>query len=172
LLRFPLTVEKGESPDFLLTDGNSVNWGLEVTQATTQAHQRELTETEGDGSSTVRPLGRDGWAGNSAEREACASILRAMRRKARKLRSGKYRPAARYDVLIYVSTRASFYGADETVRLLMERISKWQSQWAGMGRVEVITGLYLYQIVTGTVTRLPLYDYGTTQDQMPPQGTN
>ncbi len=157
-LRFPLTVEKGESPDFLLTDGVSKKWGLEVTEATTQEWQREMTVTEGDETS-LQPLGRDGWAGNSAERETCAAILRAMRRKARKIRAGGYRPASRYDVLIYVNVRAFFYDADETVRLLVQRTSRWYPQWAVLGRVGVIASLHLYIDVSDNLTRLPLFNF-------------
>lgn len=157
-LQFPLTVEKGESPDFILTDGVSTKWGLEVTEATTQEFQRELTTTEGD-ETTLQLLGRDGWAGNSAERETCAAILRAMRRKANKIRAGKYRPASRYDVLIYVNVRAFFYDADDTVSLLVQRISRWYPQWAEIGRVEVIASLHLYHDVTDNLTRLPLFNF-------------
>lgn len=157
-LQFPVTLEKGESPDFLLTNSVSKTWGLEITEATTQALQRELTITEGDESS-VRPLGRDGSAGNSAERETCAAILRAMRRKAKKIRAGKYRAAARYDVLIYVNVRAFFYNADESINLLIPRVSRWRSQWTGLGRVEVITSLNLYTDVTGNLAQFPLFNY-------------
>ena len=45
-IEFPLSVEKGESPDFMLTVGGGEPLGLEVTEATTNEWQRELTETE------------------------------------------------------------------------------------------------------------------------------
>lgn len=165
-LPFPLTVEKVESPDFLLTDGVSRKWGLEVTEATTQEWQRELTITEGHETS-LQPLGRDGWVRNSAERETCAAILRAMRKKAHKIQVGKYRPASRYDVLIYVNVRAFFYDADETVGLLAERISRWNSRWAALGRVSVITSLYLYYDVTDNRTRMPLFKFEPEQYSLP-----
>ena len=162
LLSFPLSVEKGESPDFLLTDAKAGTWGLEVTEATTKDWQRELTMTEGAESSLVG-LGRDGWAGNSAERETCAAILRAMRRKARKIRAGGYRSVSRYDVLIYVNVRAFFYNADDAVNLLVQRAIRWNAQWAGLGRVEVLTSLRLYSDITGDRNRLTLFRYAADE---------
>ena len=82
-----------------------------------------------------------------------------MRRKARKIRAGGYRPASRYDVLIYVNVRAFFYDADETVRLLVQRIFRWYPQWAVLGRVGVITPLNLYHDVTDNLIRLPLFNF-------------
>lgn len=154
LLEFPLTVEKRESPDFLLTNSEPKTWGLEVTEATTQAWQRELTVTEGD-TTSLRPLGRDGWRGNSAERETCAAILRAMHKKARKIRG--YGLTSQCDLLIYVNVRAFFYDIDEVVDLLGERVSRWHPQWAALGCVSVVTKRYLLINVTNHLNRLPLF---------------
>jgi len=157
---FPLTIEKGQSPDFMLAHGGGERWGLEVTEATTKGWQRELTETERNeecSEATLVSLGRgDGWVGDSAERETCAAILRAMRRKAMKIRSGKYRPASRYDVLIYVNVRAFFYDFDATFGLLVQRVARWKSQWTALGQVHVITSLFLFSDVTGSLKKLPL----------------
>ena len=117
-----------------------------------------MTITEGD-ETTLMPLGRDGWVGNSAERETCAAILRAMRRKVRKIRSGKYQSASRYDLLIYVNVRAFFYDNGVTVDLLKESISKWHLQWGGLGHVNVIASCFLYYDVINNQTEFPLFKY-------------
>ncbi len=154
-LGFPLILVIGDKPDFVLSNGLSEEWGLEVTEATTNKWQRELTISEGKEPS-VQLLGRDGWAGNSAERETCAAILRAMRRKAKKIRNGHYKPISRYDVLIYVNVRAFFYSDEEVFRLLLPRIARWRSQWSGLGRVEIIAALHLFHDVTQKPILLPL----------------
>ena len=158
-LDFPLTVEKGESPDFMLAHGGGEPRGLEVTEATTKSWQRELTETEGNEECSKATLGRgDGWVGDSAERQTCAAILRAMRRKATKVRAGKYRPASQYDVLVYVNVEAFFYDAGATIDLLTQRVARWKSQWTVLGQVHIITSLFLFSDVTRLPKRLPLVE--------------
>ena len=158
LLNFPLSIEKCESPDFLVTSEGTASWGLEITEATTQAWQRELTAMEKN-ETHPRLLRREGWRGNSAEREACAAILRAMRRKARKIKRGKYRPALRHDILIYVNMRAFFYDVQEVIELLSKSVTRWRNQWDPLGQVHVLTASELLVDVTNNLRRMPLVGY-------------
>ncbi len=156
LLQFPLIVEKGERPDFLLKISDADPWGLEITEATTQAWQKKLTRLAGD-TEHLHPLGRDCRLGVGPEFQTCAAVLRAMRRKAEKIRRGGYRPASRYDLLIYVNVRAFFYDPDELADMLGERVSRKPAQWAALGDVYVITASHLLLNVTKDLRRLPLF---------------
>ena len=160
LLRFPLTLEKGESPDFVLTDGNSEVWGLEVTEATTEDFQRELTDTEGEEAEEFELYRGGPSVGDSPEREACTAILSAGKRKAKKVRQGKYRPLPRYDLLIYVSVRADFYKPDEAMHLLLRCAPQRPALWSGLGQVSIIANSHLYHDVTGNLVRLPFFSLG------------
>ena len=46
MLTYPLRVEQGESPDFMLTSNSGETTGLEVTRATTTWIQRKMTEND------------------------------------------------------------------------------------------------------------------------------
>jgi hypothetical protein len=162
LLPFPLTVEKGESPDFTFCHDVPEVLGLEITQATTKKYQQALTETETETETEggeCDHLSGDGWSGNSPERSACAAILRAMRRKARKVRGGKYRPASRYDLLIYVDVEAFFYQPEVAVTVLLPRLRRWKTQWEGLGKVSIIARQSLYFDVTENLIPLTLFNY-------------
>jgi len=125
-LAFPLRIRKGERPDYLIAEAGEEPYGLEITQGTTSSWQRELTlETRPDAGELVASLNDtddetheetvvatllsgDGFVDDDPERDTCAAVLRAMRRKARLIRRGGYQPAARHDVLIYINVRAFF----------------------------------------------------------------
>jgi len=157
LLAFPLVVKKGESPDFMIREGSSDFWGMEITQATTKKYQQDLTRTEG--SSGCDLLEGDGSVGDSPEREACAAIIRAMRRKSMKTKKGKYRPASRYDLLIYVDVEAFFFDSNKSIQLLLPRLRRWKIQWQGLGRVSIIASQNLYYDVTANIIPLRLFEY-------------
>ena len=85
LLRFPLTVVKSETPDFILNwPQDTMAIGLEVTKATRQEFEADLTrfdreqETKhypSDPAEGTMDLSVAGWAGNDRERELVEYIL-------------------------------------------------------------------------------------------------
>ena len=88
LLRFPITVAKTETPDFLLSWQQDATVGLEVTKATRQEFEADLTRFDrkqrtkhylSDPATGTMDLSVAGWAGNAVEREwveyIVASIL-------------------------------------------------------------------------------------------------
>ncbi len=160
-LKFPVKVVKSESPDFIITDGDGMARGLEVTEATTQTYQRDLTlsDRELDDEPKLVSLGRNGWRSDSAERETCSAILWAMRRKARKIKYGKYRSNLQHDLLIYVNVRAFFYDNAEVAGLLNQRAIRWNNQWSVLGSVSVILSRNIILDVTRNPIRLPISEY-------------
>lgn len=158
LLQYPISVEKGPydeintvSPDFIITKAGGSRRGLEVTQATTNDWQQELANLDSKhdlkndelDKVLISSLGRGTWVGDSPEKETCDAILRAIIKKAEKIRGGKYFPLPRYDLLIYVNVRAFFYNNNELIGLLRNYMSCWQKQWSFLGRVNVISSEYL-----------------------------
>jgi hypothetical protein len=73
-----------QSPDFLVSFPDHCA-GLEVTEATTKPYQQFLTELERT-SRLAGIFGEDGWVGDLEERSWCAAVLRAIRKKTRKIK--------------------------------------------------------------------------------------
>lgn len=129
MLNFPIKVEQGESPDFMLTWPSGERAGLEVTRATTEDLQKTLTEMDKEflrceakakaAGIEVLPLPADegvilmpravaepmciaqeplGLMGNECEPRWCGQVLKAVRRKLKKL--AKFRAASYHNLLI------------------------------------------------------------------------
>lgn len=109
-LQFPLTIRKAESPDFLLEWPDGRTTGLEITEATTEAFQRDLTGTERSGE--AQPLAPpEGWAGDEPERALAQIVRMSIQSKARKIaRSSAWRKASRHDLLLY--DNSGYIGVD------------------------------------------------------------
>jgi len=116
LLTYPLQIEQGESPDFMLTSPSGDSTGLEVTRATEQPLQRSMTTSEkeygrraANAAASGRepqpvciPLSQAGWVGDEAEVEWCLLIRRAIEQKLAKLPN--FRRAFEHHLLIYDDT--------------------------------------------------------------------
>ncbi|MFI5397871.1 MAG: hypothetical protein ACHQ9S_20225 [Candidatus Binatia bacterium] len=115
LVGYPFQVEQGESPDFMATWSSGEVTGLEVTRATTQWLQRAMTGGEreylgkevGAAASAEKPEPvisslDDGLVDGEAETKWCSLVRKALEGKLEKLPG--FRPASRYDLLIYDDT--------------------------------------------------------------------
>ena len=129
LLRFPMGIKKGESPDFLIITNNETI-ALEVTEATTENFQIALTESEKRPAKEetmieILPLfNKDkkvqqeeikkalrkkeekltgkGWDGDSPEKEWVTIILEAVIKKNKKLNELHFKnDADKYELIIY-----------------------------------------------------------------------
>jgi hypothetical protein len=109
LLKFPITVAKHETPDFISTwGGNSI--GLEVTKATQQEFEADLTRFNrqqntrhyvSDLNTGTMLLGVLGWAGDSVEIEWVNFVLNSIAKKLDNLASYSIGDC---DLLIYDNT--------------------------------------------------------------------
>jgi hypothetical protein len=95
-------------PDAVLVQPDQAALGIEVTAATSEAHQRQLTEAdrqaaEGDGN-LVYLASADGYTGDAPERQALSEIDAAYRRKLKKLRDARYRDSGQVDLLVYLNS--------------------------------------------------------------------
>lgn len=111
LLKFPLRIEKSESPDFLLHFPDGTVTGIEITEAGTEGAQRAATELEKsppgshlEGEEIRLPgegfRGRP-YVGDEPELELNEIILTSVAGKVEALNRGHYAKADRYELLIY-----------------------------------------------------------------------
>ena len=157
---YPCVVEMGESPDFMVSVGG-VNRGLEITEATTQAFQKELTKIERD-RDAVKGLD-DGWIGDTPEREWCEAVISAITIKVGIIKN--YRAAHRHDILVYSNHPSDFVrGMDgrhpEYERLQMiahRRAQTWKSE-SRLGVISVIDGRTLIYDLIGQCVHLKAVD--------------
>jgi len=132
LLEFPVEVHRrgpGDGhPDFDLHVGPSRRLlGVEHTNAGSQKHQRELTETakklaRGEGPKTMFVGPPEGRVGDSVERTLVKDLRNAIEEKRRKQRQGTYRNVPDCDLLVYELSEAGIVAPDleKTVALLRE----------------------------------------------------
>lgn len=128
--RCPLNIMKRESPDFELETEEFTAW-VEITEATINSDQIEMTKVETSDSDTVLMGdcgGRfaDGAAGNLPERVWAADIIRALRRKRTKAIFQSLR--AHRHLVVYVNSNAGILVDElEAYSLLREVLAKHQS---------------------------------------------
>jgi hypothetical protein len=110
-LRYPLDVCKSESPDFLVNRRDGAWDGVEITKATRQEFEADLTNLargkrtrhySSDPADGVMLLSMAGWAGDSAEREWAEYMLKAIENKAAVV--SNYKRVRECDLLIYDNT--------------------------------------------------------------------
>ncbi len=164
LLSFPLDISKSERPDFIVTDGARGRYGIEVTEATEQDWQRELTETEageGDDSAEAFPINENGFAGDQPEHDWCAAVIRAISNKVNSLSDPNY-SVAMCDLLIYVNSRMSVVAHElRAIELLtaasLPEVERWKV-CARVGRVAILANRHaLPDLLSGGVA-LPIAD--------------
>lgn len=162
-LRFPLTVRKRESPDFLLMGPEGGRIGLEITEATTPEYQRHLTMTEGDGK--LHPLGPpDGWAADAPERALAAVAADCAARKfGRMARHRDWARADRHDLLLYNNGPLPPPDPGALLNRLQAALvpiyeAHAQAAWpqGGPGRVSLLTGGVVLYDVLGVAQALPV----------------
>jgi hypothetical protein len=122
-LRYPLSIAKGERPDFDITWPDGSVTGLEVTKATTGEYEEDCTHfargedtRHYESSESMMSLSWVGWAGDSAEREWADYVLLAIKRKSKLVRS--YTRVGVCDLLIYDNTPTPAPNLKRAVELL------------------------------------------------------
>lgn len=101
----------GRLPDFLIQFGDvSERLGVEVTQATCPAFQKELGDDEKRGTEGFSVIGNgDGWAGDAPERQAVHEIFGAIDDKLKKRKRGRYAATELCDLAIYLNSETSVF---------------------------------------------------------------
>lgn len=120
---FPATLYRSEAPDFVLQPASGARpLALEHTDAGEQAHQRWLSETEGEQAPLFLPSpDGEGWLGSAPERAFDAAIRAALRRKsADKYWRSSPKAAVRY-VLAYDQTNSGLFVSDADAVSMVKR---------------------------------------------------
>jgi hypothetical protein len=158
-LSYPLDISKSERPDFIVGSR-----GVEVTEATEEDWQRELTESEaskGDCLTEAKLIGDDGFVGEQPEIDWCAAVTRAVNSKVDSLNSPSY-PVASCDLLIYVNSRMSLI-VDElrAIEVLAEASKREMERWkacARLGRIAILTNRRLLPNLLSSVEALSVIE--------------
>lgn len=100
-------------PDAVLEQSGGEVFGIEVTEATTPAYQRELSAADRDAAKQGKNLfvldPGDGQVGDAPERQAVREIQQAYHHKLGKLRAGDYAESQTVDLLIYLNSRMDVF---------------------------------------------------------------
>jgi len=144
LLPYPLRLSKSETPDFAGTArGNA--FGIEITEATSSADQREMTLSERSGQPALlgthggRYKGgiRDGAPherGRRADRDLTSDVLRAIRRK-----WGRPFETPSVDLVLYANGNANMMSDFPTFHpLVSSRLDRWSGPISKRGKVRRI----------------------------------
>jgi hypothetical protein len=174
-LTYPLRIEKGESPDFILRWPSGELTGLEVTRATEQWVQRVMTASEKEYRNRVAtaaasgeepepiciPLSRTGWVGDEAELEWCSLIRRAVEQKFAKLPN--FRAASRHDLLIYDDTPLPAVDRRKVLTAISPWARRFNEKRPTFGKISVIISLDLLFDLGGTCRLFPYIDWSAAE---------
>jgi hypothetical protein len=111
LLSYPLCITKSERPDFKISDNDRGTYGIEVTEATEEDWQAELSRFA-DSLVSTELIGGGDFLGDSQEIGWCETIIRSIEKKLRNLMTSSAFEVNPCDLLIYVNSRMSL-GVDE-----------------------------------------------------------
>jgi len=120
---YPISVEKTERPDFVITDGAGRRIGVEHTDAGPEAFQRWLAQNEHRAEAQLFPdrEGRDnpdGFAGGQAFAEAAVDIVSALLNKMESINKAGYQDADAYVLIIYLLSHAPLFFAGDVEDIL------------------------------------------------------
>lgn len=144
-LSYPLKVEEGDSPDFMLTWPSGENSGLEVTRATDQELQRTMTLAEKkhpEGYAFLEsPLGYL----DDLEEQACRFFREAIENKVAKL--PKFRGASRHDLIVSDDTGMGAGDRRKVLAILRPWAQELKQKEPKLGKISIVASLdVLYDI--------------------------
>lgn len=172
MLSYPLSIMKSDPPDFIASDQVSGTYGIEITEATEQDWQRELTVTEadeGDDPAGANLISKDGFAGEQPEHNWCSAVIRAVANKVTSLRKSDY-PVALCDVLVYVNSRRSVVACERrAIELLpaaaMPDVARWKA-CSRLGRVAILGNSHVIPDLLAGDLVLPITLHGGTGSEL------
>ncbi len=172
MLTYPLHVEGGESPDFMLTWSSGETTGLEVARATQPSFQQLLSEIDheygrreanaaarGNEPEPVSVLLSDnGLAGDQVELESCSLLRQAIERKLAKLPS--YRPASSHDLLVCDESRFGVGNRRKVFAAMSSYVKALRkNQETPFRRISVILSLDVAYDLTGDFRIFPYVEW-------------
>ena len=178
LLGLPFKITKDERPDFRI-EMDSHLYGLELTEAGSEEHQRAMTEQERvpgsalEGNSVRRPgepLQNPPWFGDEPERLWTADVFEVVRKKTELLSGYESLPA--YQLLIYDNTEyPTAWEVTELPGRLAAAIQEWRAKVPESGRqfsrISVLRDWVLMYDVTDRGFLLPVPPSSTLPPLLP-----
>jgi hypothetical protein len=181
-LDYPFTVNKGESPDFVIAEKSGEVIGLEVTRATERWLQRQMTGADREyrrrqlaaGSSVegtepvIIALSEPGWIGDEAEDQWCTLMRRAIERKIAKLPT--FRPAVRHDLLVCDDTPLPAVDRRKALAALTPWARDLKSRTPMLRRISIVISLDVLFDLGGESRILPYVHWSAPDlDETPTQ---
>jgi hypothetical protein len=161
LLTYPLSVEEGEFPDFMVTWPSAAVTALEVIRATEESVQRAMTENEkefrtskaaatGEEPEPVSlPLSAYGWGGDQAEAQWCSLYQAAIAKKVRMLSA--FKTACWHDLLLYDETPLPVVDRQRILSVMQPYVESLQRENPKLGKTSFIVSLDVLYDVGGEV---------------------
>lgn len=179
LLAYPFSVSQGNRPDFVFTWESGQITGLEVTRATEQWLQREMTAGEREwrrrqvaaaasgkeAEPVVIPLSAPGWVGDEAEEQWCALVRRIVEAKIKLLPS--FRTAERHDLLVYDDTPLPAVDRRKVLAGLAPWARGLKQAAPTLGKTSVIISLDLLFDVGGESRLFPYIEWSEPERDNP-----
>jgi len=157
LVVYPFKINKSEAPDFIISNETRGFFGIEVTEATEEDWQRELTETEtgkDDDPAEGSLISEDGFAGDQPEIDWCGAVVRAIEKKIESLNNHTYHVDT-CDLLVYVNSRMScVVETEKAIQMLISAVEPKVGGWKACGRfggVSVLANHYLVHDLASSV---------------------
>jgi len=157
LIEYPISVEEGQRPDFMVSEGAGDTFGLEVTRATTREHEERLTHDEESRTSVLKLGSEAGWLEGQREslwieRMKCAAMQKL------ELIPG-YHKASRHDLLIYDNTPLIGVNRDQVTANIRDWIREYRSAVPSFGILSIIISLDVVLDVGGECRVLPFINW-------------
>jgi hypothetical protein len=157
LIEYPISVEEGQSPDFMVSEGAGDTFGLEVTQATTPEHEERLTHAEKSGASVLDLGPEAGWLEGQRESLWIERMKCAVMQKLELIPG--YRKASRHDLLIYDNTPLIGVNRDQVTANIRDWIREYRSAVPSFGFLSIIISLDVVLDVGGECRMLPFINW-------------
>ena len=169
VLRYPLKVLEGDSPDFMLVGKSGGPPGLEITSATDENLQAAMTRAEKDHSNGRAFIAStQGYVGDELALEWCALVRETVERKIQKF--AKFRPASRYDLLLPDDTRMGAGDRRKVIAMLTPWVQELKQQVPKLGKISVIASLDVLYDIGGVSLVLPFVEWSSAKPKAGAKG--
>jgi len=160
VLRYPLKIFEGDSPDFTLVAKSKTETGLEIIRATDEDWREAITLAEREHpNGWTLVASPHGYGGDELEREFCALVRNAVQRKVPKL--AKYRPVSRYDLLVPDDTRMGAGDRRKVVAMLTPWVQELKEREPRIRKISVVVSLDVLYDIGGESLVLPFVKWSS-----------
>jgi hypothetical protein len=162
ILRYPLKVLEGDSPDFMLVGKSGEETGLEITRATDEDLQAAITQGEKDHENERAFIASlRGYVGDELESEWCTLVRDAVEKKIPKFTN--YRLASRYDLLVPDDTRMGAGDRRKVMEILTPWVRELKLREPSLGRISVVASFDVLYDIGGASLIVPFVEWSSAK---------